>query len=132
MSKFTFQNILDSLFTNTGVPAKSNKRRRGRTCRIEELEGREMLSATPWSLADDALYHGVEASNIAEYSANTPANQTSPALAPLGATTNSLSQTNFNAIRTKYADLNLAANVSSYHVIEIAANELSDDAINRV
>jgi hypothetical protein len=38
----------------------------------------------------------------------------------------SLTQAEFNTIRTKYADLNLSASLSSYHVIEIVANELSD------
>jgi len=32
---------------------RAKKLRRGRTCRIEELEGREMLSVTPWTLVDD-------------------------------------------------------------------------------
>ena len=41
------------LFNNhTGVPAKSNKRKRSRSCRIEELESREMLSVTPFSVHD--------------------------------------------------------------------------------
>ena len=31
----------------------AKRSRRGRTCRFEELEGREMLSVTPWSLAND-------------------------------------------------------------------------------
>jgi TolA-binding protein len=55
-SKSVFQSIFNSLFGNTGVTAKSNKRKNSnRTCRIEELEGREMLSVTPWSLADNVF-----------------------------------------------------------------------------
>ena len=37
-----------SQYSGAGVSAKSKKRRRSRTCRIEELESREMLSAAPW------------------------------------------------------------------------------------
>jgi len=32
---------------------RAKKQRQGRSCRIEELEGREMLSVTPWTLVDD-------------------------------------------------------------------------------
>ena len=36
------------------MPSKNLKRcKRTRTCRIEELEGREMLSVTPWALVDN-------------------------------------------------------------------------------
>jgi hypothetical protein len=45
----TLHNFLDSLFSNNGnsnASKKAKQRRRGRLCRIEELEGREMLSAT--------------------------------------------------------------------------------------
>jgi len=42
-----------------------------------------------------------------------------------GQVVNQLSQSDFNAIRAQYADLNLSANVLSYHVIEIAAHQLT-------
>ena len=47
------------LFTNNSPSSNkkaSQKRRRGRTCRIEELEGREMLSVSPFSTGYDDVY----------------------------------------------------------------------------
>ena len=41
-----------NFFNNDSNSNKANKQRRGRQCRIEELEGREMLSASPWTLAE--------------------------------------------------------------------------------
>ena len=60
MTTFDFSRIC-GIFGNSDSNSNSKKRaqkqRQGRTCRIEELEGREMLSVTPWSLADDAFAH---------------------------------------------------------------------------
>jgi len=55
--------------SNTGVPAKSkSKRQCGRTCRIEELESREMLNADPLNaVLADIFANQVETSNVAEY-----------------------------------------------------------------
>ena len=51
-----FDRIISQLSPkNFQKQAKSPERRKfTRTSRIEELEGREMLSVTPWSLADDS------------------------------------------------------------------------------
>ena len=43
------------LFNNNSNSNKANQQRRGRTCRFEELEGREMLSVSPWSLLDEGF-----------------------------------------------------------------------------
>ena len=50
-----FFDFLNRFFdsNNNSTAAKAQKQRRGRSCRIEELEGREMLSAAPWTLVDD-------------------------------------------------------------------------------
>ena len=64
-------------------PKSKNKRQRGRTCRIEELENREMLSVS-----------------VAE----------------------------FEVIRNQYTDLELAE-YQDYNIIEIAANQLSANAL---
>ena len=46
MSNFTFRNIFNSLFADNSTSMNKIKRRnRKRTCRIEELESREMLHA---------------------------------------------------------------------------------------
>ena len=45
MSNFTLKNIFDSLFTDNSTSESQRLRRRSRTCRIEELESREMLHA---------------------------------------------------------------------------------------
>ena len=44
------------LFGNNSTPESRRLRRRSRICRIEELEGREMLSVTPWTLVDDVTF----------------------------------------------------------------------------
>ena len=41
--------FINKLFTST---SKNSKSKRSRACRFEELENREMLSVTPWSLVD--------------------------------------------------------------------------------
>ena len=43
--------------SNSASKKRTKKQRQGHTCRIEELEGREMLSVTPWSLVDDTFFH---------------------------------------------------------------------------
>ena len=54
MKNFDFRRIFgNSNDSNSASKKRVKKQRRGRTCRIEELEGREMLSVTPWTLADD-------------------------------------------------------------------------------
>ena len=51
----TFRNFVKHFASNNSALSNKTKQRRqrSRTCRIEELEGREMLSVTPWALADD-------------------------------------------------------------------------------
>jgi hypothetical protein len=49
MRRFDFGSF--DFFSNTSSKKNADKQRRGRQCRIEELEGREMLSVSPWSLA---------------------------------------------------------------------------------
>ena len=61
MNKFGF---LASLSKHLPSPNKTNKRQRGRQCRIEELEGREMLSGTPWALAGTLDYSNHYAETI--------------------------------------------------------------------
>ena len=39
--------------SNNTSKKRADRQRRGRQCRIEELEGKEMLSVTPWSLMGD-------------------------------------------------------------------------------
>ena len=81
---------LKRLFGNNSAESAStskNKRKRNRTCRIEELEGREMLSVTPWSLVDDVFDYG-NTSDTALYTGELapPAlKQNAPILAPLSA-----------------------------------------------
>jgi len=54
MTKFDFSsfNFFGNNSNNTSKK-RADKQRRGRQCRIEELEGREMLSVSPWTIAND-------------------------------------------------------------------------------
>ena len=54
MSNFDFSSF--NFFGNNSKNSstkRADKQRRGRQCRIEELEGREMLSVSPWAIAND-------------------------------------------------------------------------------
>jgi hypothetical protein len=54
MTQFDFSNF--NFFgnnVNNTSKKRADKQRRGRQCRIEELEGREMLSVSPWTIAND-------------------------------------------------------------------------------
>ncbi|MCL2004970.1 MAG: hypothetical protein FWG73_02290 [Planctomycetaceae bacterium] len=56
MSKFF--DFINRLFDQDSISSTSHdkskrKRHRNRTARLEELEDREMLSVSPWALADD-------------------------------------------------------------------------------
>ena len=92
MTHFGFSRIVGN-FGNNDSSSASKKRaetqRQGRTCRIEELEGREMLSVTPWALAADgfATYDVVQPydSDSAAVCNLLPAVSAPPALAPLAA-----------------------------------------------
>ena len=58
-SEFTLKNLFNRLIeSNPTQPNKSKHRKRGRSCRIEELEGREMLSISPWTVANDQFDYG--------------------------------------------------------------------------
>ena len=52
MTNFSFLRFFGNNSNNTSKK-KAAKQRQGRTARIEELENREMLSVSPWVLADD-------------------------------------------------------------------------------
>ena len=133
MHNFNFKSIFGNNSVNS--TSKAKKQRRGRTCRIEELENREMLSVTPWSLADD-VFNLPQPTDNDTVIVNTPANQTSPALAPLAAAPPvnanpaELSQEEFDYLREeKYVDLNLSADMAGYNVTVITADELSQEAL---
>ena len=63
MKIFNFSRFFANNSTNASRK-KAEKQRRGRSCRIEELEGREMLSTSPWAIAGGFAY---------DYLAGTPA-----------------------------------------------------------
>ena len=92
MTKFDFSHFFGN--NNFASKKRAKKQRQGRTCRIEELEGREMLSVTPWSLVNDYLHDDEmsgEHTPTDEYQMyveglTSPAlAQNTPALAPLAA-----------------------------------------------
>ena len=73
MKKFDFRRLFGNIGNNSSDSTskqRGDKQRRGRQCRIEELEGREMLSATPWTLANDVFY-GEPVSPVVEVSCGT-------------------------------------------------------------
>ena len=102
------------------------KRNRNRSLRIEELESRDLLSATPFGYYDGTIGNDLYQDALILQAATTAVNVpvTLNVVNPLSS--NSLSQADFDEIRTKYADLNLLANVTDYTIIEIAANALTD------
>ena len=72
MTKFDFFRFFsnDNDSNSTTQAKKQQKQRRGRICRIEQLEEREMLSVTPWSLVDD-VFNYVDMGSAAVYTLNT-------------------------------------------------------------
>ena len=130
MATAFFNRIFGNNSNNSASKRKADKQRRGRQCRIEELEGREMLSATPWALMDDTFYQSPQYENDTIIVNHTVTETISNAVAvegivPLTAA-GPLTQAEFNTIRTKYADLGLTANMSDYNIIVINADQLSD------
>ena len=123
MPNFDFFRLFSN---NSHLPNGKNKRKR--TCRFEELEGREMLSATPWLLVDNAMEAGSETTwsdridpssdPVASVITYAPSFHSSSPLAPLAA-----SEPIVDEVQEKYADLDLSG---INNVIEIAADELSD------
>ena len=87
MQNFNFLGIFNNN-SNSGSKKRGDKQRRGRTCRIEELENREMLSATPWALADNVFLND---GDIALYTPHPSPLQegegTQTSIAPLAAAT---------------------------------------------
>jgi len=129
----TSDNFLSRLFGSADDSTSSNKKRRrqrGRTCRIEELESREMLDAGLMATLDDVFDHAQRAGGVIPPTSQSEivivdvGGLTPPALAP---TYDTLSQGDFDDIRTKYTDLDLSDNVEDYFVTEISADDLSDD-----
>ena len=55
-------------------PDSQKRRKSSRTCRFEELEGREMLSATPWTLVDDAFGDSLQEPQVERCSAELASN----------------------------------------------------------
>jgi len=59
MKNFDYLHFFDNS-NDSASKKRANKQRQGRTLRIEELEGREMLAATPWTLADDVFSQSLQ------------------------------------------------------------------------
>ena len=124
----TLSRFVNRLFGNNSNSVSSqNKRKRTRTCRIEELESREMLSATPWLLVEDFSSSEPQSLDCVVLAQSKDCGSVNvPALAPLAAApelnplATTLSQEEFDYLREeKYADLNLSATMADYNVIEI-------------
>ena len=68
MSYSNFDRLFNNLFdSNIGVPAKPKKRKRSRTCRVEELENREMLAVTIGEADFDAISNQYADLNLGAY-----------------------------------------------------------------
>ena len=140
MTNFDFLNFFGNNNASNSVSKKrAKKQRRGRTCRIEELEGREMLSATPWALVDVAANYSQNEPQVEWYSTQLADNpevtlrstsgsfndSNAPALAPLGAAPpvntarTELSSAEVTYLQTEYADLDLATKWSSFDSITV-------------
>ena len=119
-------NFISRYFGNNSNSSsnRAKKRKSNRIAQIEELESREMLSATPW-LGTDAYDSHFTYDNVlyCEYSQNTqPAEQAQGVCV-------ALSDAEFASIRARYADLGLSANSENYNIIVIDADNLSDVAL---
>ena len=88
-----------------------------RTLRIEELESRDLLSFSPFG----SDYLDVPGNNLYETEQIAPVAQSAPVVAAAAPTA-----AEFAAIRAKYADLNLSANMEDYHIITVEAANLTD------
>ena len=129
MTKFDFSRIF-----GTGIPAKSQKHKRGRTCQIEELEGREMLSVSPWTLTDDAMYTEPQPADytaIFSQSDDCGYVNTAPTNASLTPKSDALpsgpiTQAEYEKIRKDYADLNFNEDIRWYNIHVFNADQLTE------
>jgi len=64
---------IPALFSSKNSQRKPERRKFARTCRIEELEGREMLSVTPWALMGD-VGDSLQEPQVERYSAELAVN----------------------------------------------------------
>ena len=132
----SFRSFLESLINNGRRNSLNHKnlRTKNRTCRIEELESREMLSVTPWSLVEDFSSSEPQSLDCVVLAQSKDCGSVNvPALAPLAAAPDlnplatTLSQEEFDYLREeKYADLELSATMTDYNVMVITADQLSD------
>ena len=97
---FNFE-FLGNSNSHSASHKRAKQQRQGRTCRFEELEGREMLSVTPWSVADDVFGNPGEPETVFPCAATQPPAliDAAPALAPLGAATSVYNQGDWNKIQ---------------------------------
>jgi len=102
MTKYDFRSF--TFFGNNTKSSKkrADKQRRGRQCRIEELEGREMLSVSPWALSGDIEMSGghTPPDEVQTYTPDVGGHKspaltqtTCPALTPLADSLNALGTT---------------------------------------
>ena len=149
MNTFDFFRFFGNNHDSNSAPKKRAKKQQGRICRFEELEGREMLSATPWTLVDDVFAPYDEMSGghtppgefqsfTLEAGGRMPAALVQNALAPLGAATElppangartELSSAEIAYLQEKYADIDLAANWNKFgNITVLDASGLSASA----
>ena len=135
MENFDFSSLFGYNSNNFN---NKRKRQKSRTCRIEELEDREILSATPWLLVDafdvysettqnepQVEWYSTQLSDNPEVALRSTSgsfnDSPAPPLAPLAAGEPIVDQ-----VQAKYADLDLTG---IDNIIEIAAGGLSDSAL---
>ena len=121
MKNITFTHI----FGNNVATTRQAKRQRGRMCRVEELENREMLSVTPWLGVES--YDNIFPYEYATVYESFPMDAGFEQIQSAGA--NVLTDTEFASIRAQFANLNLEANMMDYNIIVIDAMNLSDRAL---
>jgi hypothetical protein len=122
MTNFDFLRLFgNSNDSNSASKRRAKKSRQGRTCRIEELEGREMLSVSPWSLANDFFNQSPQSENETVIVDGTIPETTSNAVAAYAPTllADAPNPATITAINSQYG-LNLPSNSN---VVEIAATE---------
>ena len=120
---FNFNRLFDGNSKSVSQ-AKKRRKKKNRIARIEELEGREMLSVTPFEVNLDnepsILSPIVETHNI---------NSGLPFVPLQEANANTITHGEFEQISTQYAALNLSANMADYNIIVIEADQAAlDDA----
>ena len=135
MTKFDFCRLFNnSDDSNSASKRRAKKQRHGRTCRIEELESRELLSVNMLNFdvfqndnLDDTEFVEL-APSTAGLTATAPEVAAAP-LPPVNTNPAQLSTAEFNYLRETYADLKLSSSMTAYNITVITIDQHNDTTL---